>query len=73
MPAYAARAKEAGDALAELMAADRRLSTKRRFFSMFLRELIEDARSIRDRDPAARSTAEVFLLYPASMPSSITA
>lgn len=31
---------------------------------MFLRELIEDARSIRDRDPAARSTAEVFLLYP---------
>ena len=31
---------------------------------MFLRDLIEDARSIRDRDPAARSTAEVFLLYP---------
>ena len=31
---------------------------------MFLRELIEDARSIRDRDPAARTTAEVFLLYP---------
>ena len=31
---------------------------------MFLHNLIEDARSIRDRDPAARSTAEVFLLYP---------
>ena len=31
---------------------------------MFLRELIEDARSIRERDPAARTTAEVFLLYP---------
>jgi len=30
---------------------------------MILRELLEDARSIRDRDPAARSTAEVFLLY----------
>lgn len=31
---------------------------------MFLKDLIEDARSIRDRDPAARTTAEVFLLYP---------
>ena len=31
---------------------------------MFFRDLIEDARSIRDRDPAARSTAEVFPLYP---------
>lgn len=30
---------------------------------MIFRGLLEDARSIRDRDPAARSTAEVFLLY----------
>ena len=31
---------------------------------MLFKELIEDARSIRERDPAARTTAEVFLLYP---------
>lgn len=31
---------------------------------MFFKSLLADARSIRDRDPAARSTAEVFLLYP---------
>lgn len=31
---------------------------------MIFRGLLEDARSIRDRDPAARSTLEVFLLYP---------
>lgn len=31
---------------------------------MIFRGLLEDARSIRDRDPAARTTLEVFLLYP---------
>ena len=31
---------------------------------MIFKGLLEDARSIRDRDPAARSTLEVFLLYP---------
>lgn len=31
---------------------------------MIFRGLLEDARSIRDRDPAARTTFEVFLLYP---------
>ena len=31
---------------------------------MLLKDLIEDARLIRERDPAARSTIEVFLLYP---------
>lgn len=31
---------------------------------MLFKGLLTDARSIRDRDPAARTTAEVFLLYP---------
>lgn len=31
---------------------------------MIFKGLLSDARSIRDRDPAARSTIEVFLLYP---------
>ena len=31
---------------------------------MIFKGLLSDARSIRDRDPAARSTLEVFLLYP---------
>lgn len=31
---------------------------------MLFEGLLTDARSIRDRDPAARSTAEVFFLYP---------
>ena len=31
---------------------------------MIFKGLLSDARSIRDRDPAARTTLEVFLLYP---------
>lgn len=31
---------------------------------MIFKGLLSDARSIRDRDPAARTTIEVFLLYP---------
>ena len=30
---------------------------------MIFKGLLDDARSIRDRDPAARTTLEVFLLY----------
>ena len=30
---------------------------------MIFQDLLDDARSIRDRDPAARTTLEVFLLY----------
>ena len=30
---------------------------------MIFQGLLDDARSIRDRDPAARTTLEVFLLY----------
>ena len=35
---------------------------------MIFKGLLEDARSIRDRDPAARTTLEVVLLYQGFMP-----